>query len=175
MADILTQMQDEVDMVRVKLPIPTAPTLTPSQLLNIMQSQLFQIRTRAPPSVPLGQQKLSSFAEKEAADKSENAAQNPSTQLTQIADAPPAQPTKEQFEEDLKEMAKDLVVKSQQIELLIANLPGVNSSEAEQVQRMKDLEKELEELEGERVHAVQEKEALLKKVEEKIVGVGRVR
>lgn len=143
-------------------------------LLNIMQSQLFHIRTRAPPGVPEGQQKLSSFAEKEAADKSENAAQN-STQPTQTTEAPPAQPTKEQFEEDLKEMAKDLVVKSQQIELLIANLPGVNSSEAEQVQRMKDLERELEELEGERLQAVKEKALLLKKVEEKIVSVGRVR
>jgi len=74
----------------------------------------------------------------------------------------------------LKEMAKDLVVKSQQIELLIANLPGVNSSEAEQVQRMKELERELEDLEGERLRAVEQKEQLLKKVEEKIMGVGRV-
>ena len=73
----------------------------------------------------------------------------------------------------MKEMAKDLVVKSQQIEMLIANLPGVNSSEEEQVKRMKELERELEDLEGERIRAVKEKEALLKKVEEKIMGVGR--
>ena len=138
-----------------------------------MQSQLLQIRTRAPPSVPEGQQKLSSFAEKEAADKSENATQN-ATQPAPPSDAAPALPTKEQFEGDLKEMAKDLVVKSQQIELLIANLPGVNSSEAEQVQRMKELERELEDLEGERLRAVEQKEQLLKKVEEKIMGVGRV-
>lgn len=138
-----------------------------------MQSQLLQIRTRAPPSVPEGQQKLSSFAEKEAADKSENATQN-ATQPAPPSDAAPALPTKEQFEGDLKEMAKDLVVKSQQIELLIANLPGVNSSEAEQVQRMKELERELEDLEGERLRAVEQKEQLLKRVEEKIMGVGRV-
>ena len=138
-----------------------------------MQSQLLQIRTRAPPSVPEGQQKLSSFAEKEAADKSENATQN-ATQPAPPSDAAPALPTKEQFEGDLKEMAKDLVVKSQQIELLIANLPGVNSSEAEQVQRMKELERELEDLESERLRAVEQKEQLLKRVEEKIVGVGRV-
>ncbi|KAF2996898.1 RNA polymerase II mediator complex subunit [Curvularia kusanoi] len=157
MADILTQMQDEVDM-----------------LLNIMQSQLLQIRTRAPPSVPEGQQKLSSFAEKEAVDKSENATQTNSIQAALTSDAAPAQPTKEQFQGDLKEMAKDLVVKSQQIELLIASLPGVNSSEAEQVQRMKELERELEELEGERLQAVAQKEMLLQKVEEKIMGVGRI-
>ena len=138
-----------------------------------MQSQLLQIRTRAPPSVPEGQQKLSSFAEKEAADKSENATQN-ATQPAPPSDAAPALPTKEQFEGDLKEMAKDLVVKSQQIELLIANLPGVNSSEAEQVQRMKELERELEDLEGERLRAVEQKEQLLKRVEEKIMGMGRV-
>lgn len=145
------------------------------QLLNIMQSQLFQIRTRAPPSVPDGQQKLSSFAEKDATDKSENATQN-SAQPTQTSEqAPPVQPTKEEFNGDLNEMAKDLVVKSQQIELLIANLPGVNSSEAEQVQRMKELERELEELEGERLQAVKGKDVLLKKVEDKIMGVGRVR
>ena len=138
-----------------------------------MQSQLLRIRTRAPPSVPEGQQKLSSFAEKEAADKSENATQN-ATQPAPPSDAAPALPTKEQFEGDLKEMAKDLVVKSQQIELLIANLPGVNSSEAEQVQRMKELERELEDLEGERLRAVEQKEQLLKRVEEKIMGVGRV-
>jgi mediator of RNA polymerase II transcription subunit 21 len=138
-----------------------------------MQSQLLQIRTRAPPGVPEGQQKLSSFAEKEAADKSENAPQN-ATQPAPPSDAAPAMPTKEQFEGDLKEMAKDLVVKSQQIELLIANLPGVNSSEAEQVQRMKELEHQLENLEGERLRAVEQKEQLLKRVEEKIMGVGRV-
>ncbi|KZM22464.1 hypothetical protein ST47_g6357 [Ascochyta rabiei] len=158
MADILTQMQDEVDM-----------------LLNIMQSQLFQIRTRAPPSVPEGQQKLSSFAEKEATDKSENATQH-SAQPTQTNEpAPPAHPTKQEFNKDLKEMAEDLVVKSQQIEMLIANLPGVHSSEAEQVQRMKELERELEELESERLQAVKDKELLLTKVEEKIMGVGRMR
>jgi mediator of RNA polymerase II transcription subunit 21 len=139
------------------------------QLLNMMQSQLFQIRTRAPPSVPLGQQRVDSFAEKEAKDRSES---NP----TQPADtSAPAQPTHDEFAADIKDMARDLVLKQQQIELLIASLPGLNSSEAQQVQRMKELEGQLEELEGERVRAVKEREELVKLVESRIVGVGRMR
>jgi mediator of RNA polymerase II transcription subunit 21 len=139
------------------------------QLLNMMQSQLFQIRTRAPPSVPLGQQRVDSFAEKEAKDRSES---NP----TQPADtSAPAQPTHDEFAADIKDMARDLVLKQQQIELLIASLPGLNSSEAQQVQRMKELEGQLEELEGERVRAVKEREELVKLVEGRIVGVGRMR
>jgi mediator of RNA polymerase II transcription subunit 21 len=173
MADILTQMQDEVDMVYAFLSLPTSTTYTPThslvQLLNMMQSQLFQIRTRAPPSVPTGQQRVDSFAEKEAKDRSES---NP----TQPADASaPAQPTHEEFAADIKDMARDLVLKQQQIELLIASLPGLNSSEAQQVQRMKELEGQLEELEGERVRAVKEREELVKLVEGRIVGVGRMR
>jgi mediator of RNA polymerase II transcription subunit 21 len=58
---------------------------------------------------------------------------------------------------------------------LIANLPGLNVSEEQQIERMKQLERELEELETERAQAVKEKEVLLRKVEDKIMGVGRVR
>jgi len=66
-------------------------------------------------------------------------------------------------------------LKEQQIERLIAHLPGLNWSEREQVDRMKELERQLEDLEGERVKAVKDKDVLMKMVEDKITGVGRVR
>jgi mediator of RNA polymerase II transcription subunit 21 len=144
----------------------------------MMQRQLAHIRVHAPPSVPPGQQRVDTFAEIQAKTAAENT--QSSTNVSHLTQAPtqPSQPenvSPEQFQEDIKEFARDIVLKQQQMEALIANLPGLNVSEKQQVERMKQLEKELEGLEGERLEAVKEKEVLLKKVEEKIMGVGRVR
>ncbi|CAN9131139.1 unnamed protein product [Alternaria alternata] len=158
MGDILTQIQDELDM-----------------LLNQMSAALREIRENAPPSVPPGQPRLDTFAELEARTAAENAQQNPTTDASQQATAPPARSSPEQFQKDLKELAQDITLKEQQIERLIAHLPGLNWSEKEQVERMKELERQLEDLEGERIKAVKDKDTLMKIVEDKIAGVGRVR
>lgn len=150
----------------------------------MMSSDLAYIRNNAPPSVPPGQNRLDSFAEVEArtAAESKQQSSNPSqpTQATESTQqhtqsTQPAPLTQEQFQADIKLMARDIVQKEQQLELLIASLPGLKSSEKEQVERMKALEREMEELEGEGEKAVREKEVLLKMVEEKIMGLGRVR
>jgi len=158
MGDILTQIQDELDM-----------------LLNQMSAALRQIRENAPPSVPPGQQRLDTFAELEARTAAENTQQGVVANPSQPAIAPPPKPSPEQFQADLKELAQDITLKEQQIEKLIAHLPGLNWSEKEQVERMRELERQLEELEGERVKAVGEKDALMKMVEDRITGVGRVK
>ncbi|KAH6868295.1 hypothetical protein J4E91_007160 [Alternaria rosae] len=158
MGDILTQIQDELDM-----------------LLNQMSAALRQIRENAPPSVPEGQQPLETFAQLEARNAAENTQQNPTADPSQQPIAAPPKPSPEQFQADLKEMAQDITLKEQQIERLIAHLPGLNWSEREQVDRMKELERQLEDLEGERVKAVKDKDVLMKMVEDKITGVGRVR
>ena len=141
----------------------------------MMQRQLTHIKINAPPSVPPGQQRVDTFAEVQAKTTTENTqtSTNPS-QPTQEA-APREHISQEQFEKDIKEFASDIVLKQQQVEALIAGLPGLNVSEEQQIQRMKQLEQELEDLEGERMQAVKEKEVLLRRVEEKIMGVGRVR
>ncbi|KAF1935782.1 CSE2-domain-containing protein [Clathrospora elynae] len=160
MADILTQLQDELDL-----------------LLNVMARSLANIKQNAPPSIPPGQQRLDSFAELEARNAAENAQStaNPS-QLTQApGPATPAAVSPDQFRKDIKEWAHDITIKEGQIEHLIAHLPGLDMSEEEQVQKMKELQKELEELEVERVQAVKEKGMLLRMVEDRIVGVGRMR
>lgn len=140
-----------------------------------MAASLRQIKDNAPPSVPPGQQRLDSFDELSARTAAENtqSSTNP-TEPSQVP-AAPAKPSQEQFQADIKELAQDITIKEQQIEKLIAHLPGLNWSEKEQVGRMKELEKQLAELEGDRVQAVKEKEMLLKMVEDKITGVGRMR
>lgn len=176
MSDILTQIQDEVDFVRAMAIIVAAINTNLSayvhQLLNMMQKQVAYIRFNAPPSVPPGQQRVDTFAEVQAKTAYENT--QGSTQPAQ--DTAQSEPmSQEQFQEDLKEFARDIVLKQQQVEALIAGLPGLNVSEEEQIARMEELQKELEGLEGERVQAVKEKEILLRRVEDKIMGVGRVR
>ncbi|KAL5114646.1 RNA polymerase II mediator complex subunit [Pleosporales sp. CAS-2024a] len=153
MSDILTQIQDELDF-----------------LLNMMQRQIGHIVLHAPPSVPPGQHRVDTFDEIKAKTTSTD-----NTQSTK-----PAQPTAdkispEQFRQDIKEFATDIVIKQQQVEALIASLPGLNVSEEQQLARMKDLELEWEALEDERRQAVREKEMLLKRVEDKIMSVGRSR
>jgi mediator of RNA polymerase II transcription subunit 21 len=124
-------------------------------MLNMMQLQLAHIRLNAPPSVPPGQLRVDTFTEVQLKTTAENPAQPP----------PPPAP---------EPISQDIVIKQQQVEALVANLPGLNVSEEQQVQRMKKLERELEDLERERVVAVKEREVLLKMVEGKIVGIGRV-
>ncbi|KAL5411096.1 hypothetical protein PMIN04_010382 [Paraphaeosphaeria minitans] len=148
MGDILTQIQDELDM-----------------LLNQMQASFAYIRNRAPPTSIPNQPILSSMQEFEASNA---ATLNPSA-------APPAPPPslpRDEFLKDIAELSRDMVLKEQQLEVLVASLPGLDKSEAEQVARMKELERELEGLEGERLRAVEEKEALLRRVEGKIVKAG---
>lgn len=49
-----------------------------------------------------------------------------------------------------RELARDLIIKEQQIEYLISVLPGIDSSEAEQEKRIRELEGELRRVEEER-------------------------
>ena len=141
------------------------------QLLNQMNASLKYIKNRAPPGIIPGQPHLSSFAEIEA----QAATQNPSQPAAQADTQPPPPPTQEEYQNDIRELSRDMILKEQQIEVLVASLPGLNTSENEQMERMKELERELEGLEGERIEAVREREDLLKRVEEKIGSVGGMR
>ncbi|OBT54611.1 hypothetical protein VE04_05060 [Pseudogymnoascus sp. 24MN13] len=72
-----------------------------------------------------------------------------------------------------RELAKDLIVREQQIELLISALPGLEHSEQNQQERIKALEEELEKEEKKRQAAVKEKDVLLAKLDEVIRSVRR--
>jgi mediator of RNA polymerase II transcription subunit 21 len=143
-----------------------------------MQASLRYISNRAPPAAIPGQPLLSTFSELEASQATQTTQASQATQSGTHQDQPPAASiptgpaTQEEFSKDIRELSRDLVLKEQQIEVLIASLPGLNASEKEQVDRMKELERELEGLEGERKEAMKERETLLKNVDEIIGRVG---
>jgi len=71
------------------------------------------------------------------------------------------------------ELAQDLIIKEQQIEYLISVLPGLENSEKDQEQTIRQLEEELKVAEERRREAVKEKEVVLAKLENVIRGVKR--
>ena len=133
-----------------------------------MYTTLQYIRTQAPPARIEGQPPLSSFAEHEAqqGQQTSDPAQKPAE--------PPKPPAPEEFAAHLNEFSNDIVLKEQQLEILFENLPGMGISEKDQVERMKELQRQLDEIEPERLEAVKEKERLIEKVEKGIVGIGGI-
>ena len=77
------------------------------------------------------------------------------------------------FKAGQKELAQDLIIKEQQIEFLISELPGLKNSEKEQEQMIKQLEDELKVAEEERKKALEERKVVLEKLEEVIRSVRR--
>ena len=95
----------------------------------------------------------------------------PQTQTRLLSTRPPRHDPAAAFTADLHELARDLIVKEQQIEMLIERLPGIGTSERAQRARMAVLERQLREIEEERARAVAEKERLLELVAGRIAGV----
>lgn len=78
---------------------------------------------------------------------------------------------KEKFQEDTAELARDIVLKSKQIDLLIDLLPGIGTSEDEQMQKLIDLQKTLEDVELEKQQVLVESSILLAKCDDLILKV----
>lgn len=89
--------------------------------------------------------------------------------LTLIVDALPL----DQFKAQQRELAQDLILKEQQIEFLISILPGLENSEKDQEETIKQLERELQVAEAERKQALKEKEEVLARLEGVIRSVKR--
>jgi mediator of RNA polymerase II transcription subunit 21 len=69
------------------------------------------------------------------------------------------------------QLVRDLIIKEQQIEHLIKVLPGISTSEEEQEERIRGLEKELRQMHEQRKHKRKEMRATVKNLEKVIMGV----
>ena len=81
--------------------------------------------------------------------------------LGAVKDEGPTPDSTEVFQASLRELARDLILKEQQIEYLITVLPGIDNSERDQNDRIHALEKELRQIEEERKTAMRSKEDML--------------
>ncbi|CAK3811556.1 related to RNA polymerase II holoenzyme mediator subunit [Lecanosticta acicola] len=165
MADRLTQLQDCLD-----------------DLLTQMYSSLNYIYTRHQyGEIPGQPNQAPQPASQEATANgvtpaaNGNATNTPAPAQNGTGDAgSPAPDPPDTFNAAMHELAQDLVLKEQQIELIIRSLPGIGNSEAEQEKRMRELEAELRQVEKERVQKEAEKEAMVDLLGQVIGEVKRV-
>ncbi|KAL7963268.1 mediator complex, subunit Med21 [Trichoderma compactum] len=88
----------------------------------------------------------------------------PKEQVPKEVDALPPR----DFRAGLVELARDLIVKEQQIEVLISTLPGLDNSEQDQERHIRDLEEDLKTAEAQRVEALKERDHILKQLDSTI-------
>jgi len=79
----------------------------------------------------------------------------------------------DEFKQGLVELAQDLVIKEQQIEVLISSLPGLDNSESDQERYIKELQEELNVAEAQRQEAIRERDEALAEVDRVLRGTRR--
>ncbi|KAJ9660099.1 Mediator of RNA polymerase II transcription subunit 21 [Neophaeococcomyces mojaviensis] len=77
------------------------------------------------------------------------------------------------FEEAQRELAEDLVLKAQQIQQLLARLPGVDQDDEQQAEDIQKLISQVDDMEKERKAKRREMRQLVRKLETVIGGVSR--
>lgn len=74
-------------------------------------------------------------------------------------------PSDYDFQSNLQELSRDIILKTRQILTIIDTLPGVGVSKEEQLAKIQSLSKELEEVELQKKQAILKKDDLLKVVD----------
>ncbi|KAK0391084.1 hypothetical protein NLU13_0586 [Sarocladium strictum] len=87
----------------------------------------------------------------------------------QEVDALPA----EDFRSGMIELSRDLILKEQQIEVLVSTLPGLDNSEQDQERNIKELEEDLKAAEAQRQEALKERDQILAELDAVIRSVRR--
>ncbi|TLS29378.1 hypothetical protein PpBr36_01301 [Pyricularia pennisetigena] len=79
----------------------------------------------------------------------------------------------DEFKAGQLELARDLIVKEQQIEMLISTLPGLDNSEEDQERNIQELEEELRVAEAQRQEAFRDKQEAQKRLDQVIRSIKR--
>lgn len=79
----------------------------------------------------------------------------------------------DEFKAGQLELARDLIVKEQQIEMLVSTLPGLENSEEDQERNIQELEEELRVAEAQRQEALRDKQEAQKRLDQVIRSIKR--
>ncbi|KAF5580178.1 mediator-RNA polymerase II transcription subunit 21 [Fusarium pseudocircinatum] len=79
----------------------------------------------------------------------------------------------DEFRAGMVELSQDLIVKEQQIEVLISSLPGLDNSEMDQERYIKELEEDLKIAEAQRLESIKEKDQILSELDSVIRSIRR--
>ncbi|CAD0083997.1 unnamed protein product [Aureobasidium vineae] len=164
MADRLTQLQDCLDDLATQMFASIRYIQTRHQFASIADQPDMSDPTAPNAPAPLQPNAAPDTLTASAAEQGGPNAVALQQQQEQDPDQPPRPDDPATFQAALRELARDLVLKEQQIEYLISVLPGIGESEANQSQRIQALEKELREADEERKTALAEREAMLDKL-----------
>ncbi|RHZ57105.1 med21 domain-containing protein [Aspergillus thermomutatus] len=171
MADILTQLQTCLDQLATQFYATigylstyhdNSPAIPPSDIPNAAPALAKIPKNSTAPPVPAG---APVPAQSQASPPAQNPAQGGAGAGASVGDGgqtpgpaagagadpnlpPPDSPRT--FASRQRELARDLIIKEQQIEYLISVLPGIDSSEVEQEKRIRELGRELRRVEEER-------------------------
>ncbi|KAJ9605372.1 Mediator of RNA polymerase II transcription subunit 21 [Cladophialophora chaetospira] len=96
---------------------------------------------------------------------------NPGPEDTDRAPYPLRPVTTQTFETAQQDLAEDLVLKGQQIELLIARLPGIGRGEEQQAEEIKVLVEKVREMEARRKEKRKEMRRYVKRLENVVLGM----
>ncbi|KAJ5916906.1 Mediator complex subunit Med21 [Penicillium tannophilum] len=165
MADILTQLQTCLDQLATQFYATlgylstyhdNSPAIPPPNVPNAVPALAKISKNSTTPPIPAS---LASKGNTEVAGNASPPPQPPQQPGAALGTGPqegedpnqPPQPdSPSTFASRQRELARDLIIKEQQIEYLISVLPGIGASEAEQEARIRELEVQLRDVEKER-------------------------
>ncbi|KAL1956905.1 hypothetical protein VTO42DRAFT_6652 [Malbranchea cinnamomea] len=186
MADILTQLQTCLDQLATQfyatlcylttyhdhspaIPPPNVPTATPQLKKIPKNAPTKQAAPSGNVSAPAGGDDKSGAAQAQASAEQRQQQQQPEANPP----GPPRPDSPNTFRSRQRELARDLIIKEQQIEYLISVLPGIGSSEKEQEGKIRQLAAELRVAEEERRAKRREMRKLGERVDELLEAVSR--
>ncbi|KAI9935013.1 hypothetical protein ASPWEDRAFT_54057 [Aspergillus wentii DTO 134E9] len=176
MADILTQLQTCLDQLATQFYATlgylstyhdNSPTIPPPQVPDAAPALAKIPKNSSAPPAPAGVPAAAQASPPppQSAQLARGASETGQGGEVVDPNLPPAPDSPRTFASRQRELARDLIIKEQQIEYLISVLPGIGSSEAEQESKIRELEKELRGVEEEREQKAKELKKLRRRLE----------